>query len=532
MKRSVRYFDFFRLPKHAHAILTSYRLLLSVPYLVASTITVHTMANRSQSTHFTASGTSPNDHNHNYNDPIIIIPVHHSSSPSVGVEQHHKKKTSAKSHWVIRNQTPLVLVLLLLFGLTGNNTTTTVTAAVIPTVPLVPTSACTPASSRKPRAATAKQKRQFNRRQRKLLAMYGSNEQPAADEVDLATKTTNTTTATQATTTAPTSAPTSTAQAAPTTKTTISTTARDPIYLWSSLAAGVGSGALASVLCAPLDLVRTRMQVWGAMHTTSAGGVQKLGVVGMLRDIVQREGWKGCFRGLTATLVTVPAFWGVYFPAYTDFKRHFGEQYPTVNPAWVHMGSAVLAGAIADIICNPMFIVRTRLQTEALHHVVVEAGQKLLPPKTMIQTAQSLYKEGGPTVFWRGMSANLLGLSHVAIQFPVYEQLKSTFRQHKKHESALDLLLASGMSKMTASLVSYPHEVIRSRMMDARVSGGFAQTCRNIYAKEGMGGFYAGLPVSMIRVIPNTCITFLTYEMILRFAKQKIQDRRRNGVDQ
>jgi solute carrier family 25 folate transporter 32 len=179
-----------------------------------------------------------------------------------------------------------------------------------------------------------------------------------------------------------------------------------------------------------------------------------------------------------------------------------------------------------------MFIVRTRLQTEALHHVVVEAGQKLLPPKTMIQTAQSLYKEGGPTVFWRGMSANLLGLSHVAIQFPVYEQLKSTFRQHKKHESALDLLLASGMSKMTASLVSYPHEVIRSRMMDARVSGGFAQTCRNIYAKEGMGGFYAGLPVSMIRVIPNTCITFLTYEMILRFAKQKIQDRRRNGVDQ
>jgi hypothetical protein len=108
---------------------------------------------------------------------------------------------------------------------------------------------------------------------------------------------------------------------------------RDPIYMWSSLAAGVGSGALASLICAPLDLVRTRMQVWGQVVRSSAanaaaaqGGsaakqaaagaaasAQKaLSLTGMLRDIVQRDGWRGCFRGLSATLVTVPTFWGVY----------------------------------------------------------------------------------------------------------------------------------------------------------------------------------------------------------------------------
>jgi hypothetical protein len=95
---------------------------------------------------------------------------------------------------------------------------------------------------------------------------------------------------------------------------------RDPIYMWSSLAAGVGSGALASMLCAPLDLVRTRMQVWGQVVRSSKGAAaaaagsaaKSLSLPGMLRDIIQRDGWRGCFRGLGATLVTVPTFWGVY----------------------------------------------------------------------------------------------------------------------------------------------------------------------------------------------------------------------------
>jgi solute carrier family 25 folate transporter 32 len=56
----------------------------------------------------------------------------------------------------------------------------------------------------------------------------------------------------------------------------------------------------------------------------------------------------------------------------------------------------------------------------------------------------------------------------------------------------------------------------------------FTTTCRRIYAKEGMIGFYAGLPISLIRVIPNTCITFLTYEMFLRYAKDKIRKQREN----
>jgi solute carrier family 25 folate transporter 32 len=84
---------------------------------------------------------------------------------------------------------------------------------------------------------------------------------------------------------------------------------RDYVHLYSSLLAGAGSGALASITCAPLDLVRTRLQVWGERRG-QMGAVQI--IPQMIREIVAKEGWRGCFRGLGATLITVPAFWGVY----------------------------------------------------------------------------------------------------------------------------------------------------------------------------------------------------------------------------
>lgn len=83
----------------------------------------------------------------------------------------------------------------------------------------------------------------------------------------------------------------------------------DPLHLYSSLVAGVGSGIAASITCAPLDLIRTRLQVWG--EVTGKQGTLTV-IPQMIREIVRNEGWTGCFRGLGATLITVPAFWGVY----------------------------------------------------------------------------------------------------------------------------------------------------------------------------------------------------------------------------
>lgn len=217
---------------------------------------------------------------------------------------------------------------------------------------------------------------------------------------------------------------------------------RDASFVLSSLVAGVGSGAIASVACAPLDLLRTRMQVVGQVRNQA-----RFEVLSMIREVYRRDGLKGYFRGLGATLLTVPIFWGIYFPLYDDAKHNLALAYPDMDPVWIHMTSAVFAGAISDVICNPMFVVRTRLQTEALH-----SSSK----NSIAGTIAALNKEGGLLIFWRGMTASLFGLSHVAIQFPVYEALKRRMKGNKLHESSSDLLFSSGLSKMSASLLTYP----------------------------------------------------------------------------
>jgi Mitochondrial carrier protein len=106
---------------------------------------------------------------------------------------------------------------------------------------------------------------------------------------------------------------------------------RDPVFLYSSLVAGLVSGTASSIVCAPLDLVRTRLQVWGDVIGTAKKGEgpsSRWFVFHMFRDIFRNEGIAGCFRGLTATLLTVPTFWGVYCE-FSMFERRsvsFDEQ--------------------------------------------------------------------------------------------------------------------------------------------------------------------------------------------------------------
>jgi Mitochondrial carrier protein len=89
-------------------------------------------------------------------------------------------------------------------------------------------------------------------------------------------------------------------------------------HFYCSWIAGVSSGAVSSVLVAPLDVLRTQWQVIGSSSSSLSSSVGSDNSIShqkpsnLVATIWKREGIAGFFRGLTATLLTVPAFWGIY----------------------------------------------------------------------------------------------------------------------------------------------------------------------------------------------------------------------------
>ncbi|KAJ2823234.1 Pyrimidine nucleotide transporter, mitochondrial, partial [Coemansia furcata] len=82
---------------------------------------------------------------------------------------------------------------------------------------------------------------------------------------------------------------------------------------------------------------------------------------------------------------------------------------------------------------------------------------------------------------------------------------------------------AAASAKLLASLVSYPHEVLRTRLRQPPDSNGVVKytglvhSARTIYLEEGVRGFYGGLTPHLLRTVPNAAIMFLSYELVLYY---------------
>lgn len=119
--------------------------------------------------------------------------------------------------------------------------------------------------------------------------------------------------------------------------------------------------------------------------------------------------------------------------------------------------------------------------------------------------------------FYRGLLPSLFGVSHGAIQFMAYEQLKNRRRGQVSGDelSNFDYLTLSALSKIFAGSITYPYQVVRSRLQtyDAqRQYTSAGDVVRQVWTREGFRGFYKGVVPNVIRVLPSTCVTFVVYE--------------------
>jgi solute carrier family 25 folate transporter 32 len=84
-----------------------------------------------------------------------------------------------------------------------------------------------------------------------------------------------------------------------------------------------------------------------------------------ISGIYKNEGFKGMYRGLSISIVCIPLFHSLYFPLYEGAKEFLSENYGMESNSFkLYALSAGWSGLICNVLTNPMWVVRTRMQAE------------------------------------------------------------------------------------------------------------------------------------------------------------------------
>lgn len=217
-------------------------------------------------------------------------------------------------------------------------------------------------------------------------------------------------------------------------------------YRGAADAAGGATASLVSqALAVPVDVISTRQMVQGMRHGRE--GATKAAVEGdvlkaaseeavfagyrngldAVRQIVQKEGVRGLYRGFSVSVATLVPGSALWWGFYGTYKRALWEVAPE---AWrddakttdaqvlaVQVASGVCAGLSSGFLTTPLDVIKTRLQ--------VLSGQPGGESTNLSSTIGTIYREHGARGFFRGVRPRMVSVSiWGTVMVNVYEWTK------------------------------------------------------------------------------------------------------------
>ncbi|MEW5305742.1 MAG: hypothetical protein WDW36_008261 [Sanguina aurantia] len=192
-----------------------------------------------------------------------------------------------------------------------------------------------------------------------------------------------------------------------------------------------------------------------------------------------------------------------------------GKQIPA-TPI-IHCTAAAGAGVSTILVTNPLWVIKTRLQTQHMNlSFRSQAAHRLVPYRGTLDALRRISREEGIKGLYSGLAPSLAGVCHVAIQFPLYEGAKQYLATRGNSSSGTDDGGSGGGGGGTT--ITYPHEVVRAYMHIAGSGpvGGMMLAFKTIHAEDGIRGFYRGCATNLLRTTPAAAVTFTSFELISR----------------
>lgn len=165
--------------------------------------------------------------------------------------------------------------------------------------------------------------------------------------------------------------------------------------------AGVGTGAIQSLILSPVELVKIRLQLQGSNYTRSKQADHHKGPTNVARSILRREGLRGIYRGLSITVLRDAPSHGFYFWTYEYMREqlHPGCRKNGQESLQTMLVAGGLAGVASWVCCYPLDVVKTRLQAQS------PSPSSVLKYNGIVDCFYKSVKADGYSVLWRGLGA-------------------------------------------------------------------------------------------------------------------------------
>lgn len=271
-----------------------------------------------------------------------------------------------------------------------------------------------------------------------------------------------------------------------------------------------------------------------------------------MKDIYKDEGARGLFRGHSATILRIFPYAAIKFLAYEQIRSALIPS-PAQETPLRRLLSGSLAGVTSVFFTYPLEVIRVRLAFEtkrdsrsSLSDICKRIFNEAPPPTKHVQgpavvglateAVGAVTPRAGLANFYRGFSATVLGMLPYAgmsflthdtagdvLRYPLlapYTTLPKPANSPPNKPPPLRSwaeLFAGGVAGLVSQTSAYPLEVIRRRMQVGGAVGNghrlsIGETAKLIFKERGVVGFWVGLSIGYVKVVPMVAVSFYVYE--------------------
>ncbi|KAJ0977488.1 hypothetical protein J5N97_012962 [Dioscorea zingiberensis] len=181
----------------------------------------------------------------------------------------------------------------------------------------------------------------------------------------------------------------------------------------ANFVAGSAAGCTTLVIIYPLDIAHTRL----AADLGSKESREFRGVCHFLHAIYKKDGIRGIYRGLPASLHGMIVHRGLYFGGFDTAKEYMMPEHSKLEaPLWKRWLVAQAVTTSAGLVSYPLDTVRRRM--------MMQSGMQELMYHDTLDCWKKIYRMEGMASFYRGAVSNMFRSTGAAAILVLYDEVK------------------------------------------------------------------------------------------------------------